>query len=113
MATAWPPQRRLIGTKVQRLDGPDKATAKTKYSFDITRPGMLHALMPRSPHAHARVKGVDASAAEKMPGVRAVFLIVKPGEEVYYAGAEIMALAADTEEHAADALRRVQVDYEV
>src|SRR5947209_432650 len=96
----WPTNRRLIGTKVQRLDGPDKATGRAKYSFDINRPGMLHARILRSPHAHARVKNIDTSAAEKVAGYRAVHLIVKPGEELFFAGAEVAAVAADTEEHA-------------
>ena len=43
----WPTNRRLIGTKVQRLDGPDKATGRAKYTFDINRPGMLHARVIR------------------------------------------------------------------
>jgi xanthine dehydrogenase YagR molybdenum-binding subunit len=113
MATSWPKKRRLIGTKIQRLDGPAKATGKAKYSFDINRPGLLHALMLRSPHAHAKIKSLDTAAAEKMPGVKAVYLVAKVGNEVYYAGEEILALAADTEEHAHDAIRAVRIEYEV
>jgi len=109
----WPMNRRIIGTRVQRLDGPEKSTGRAKYSFDINRPGMLHARILRSPHAHARVKNIDTTAAEKMPGVRAVHAIIKPGTEVYWAGAEIVALCADTEEHADDALRALRVDYDV
>jgi xanthine dehydrogenase YagR molybdenum-binding subunit len=113
MATSWPKKRRLLGTKVQRLDGPAKATGTAKYSFDVNRPGMLQALMLRSPHAHAKITSLDTAAAEKMPGVRAVYLVRQPGEEVFYAGDEVLALAADTEEHAADALRAVRIVYEV
>src|SRR5262245_41575679 len=109
----WPTQRRVIGTKVQRLDGPDKATGRAKYSFDINRQGMLHAKMLRCPHAHARVKSIDMTQAEKSPGVRAVYQIAQPGQELYWAGAEIAAVAADTEEHAADGLRAIRVDYDV
>src|SRR5260370_2940214 len=100
----WPQKRRVIGTKVQRLDGPDKATGRAKYSFDINRPGMLHARILRCPYAHARLKSLDTSAAEKMPGVKAVFVVVKPGKELYYAGDEIVGLAGDTEEHMLDRL---------
>ena len=50
----WPQQRRVIGTRVQRLDGPVKATGRAKYSLDINRPNMLHAVFLRCPHAHAR-----------------------------------------------------------
>src|SRR5205823_9199864 len=102
MATSWPKKRRLLGTKITRLDGSRKATGRAKYSFDINRPGMLHALILRSPYAHAQVKSLDASAAESMPGVKAVFLIKGEGKELYYAGDEIVALAADTMQHAKD-----------
>ena len=53
---SWPKKRRLLGTKVPRLDGPEKATGRAKYSYDINRPGMLHAEILRSPHAHAKIK---------------------------------------------------------
>ncbi len=109
----WPTTRRIIGTKVPRLDAPDKATGRAKYSYDINRPGMLHAKMLRCPHAHARVKSIDTSNAEKSPGVRAVHVIVKPNDELYWAGAEVAAVAADTEEHAIDGLRAIRVEYEV
>src|SRR5438093_5546429 len=104
MAT-WPKNRRLIGTRIARVDGPDKATGHAKYSFDINRPGMLHAKILRCPYAHAKLKSVDTSAAEKMPGVQAVFMMAQPGKTFEYAGEEVVALAADTEEHALDALR--------
>ena len=42
MANAWPKEPRLIGKKTQRLDGPDKATGRAKYSFDKSLPGLLH-----------------------------------------------------------------------
>jgi xanthine dehydrogenase YagR molybdenum-binding subunit len=112
MATSWPKKRRLLGTKVTRLDGPAKATGKAKYSFDINRKGMLHALILRSPHAHAKIKSLDTADAEKMPGVKAVYLIKKAGEELFYAGDEILGLAADTEEHAHDALHAIKIEYD-
>src|SRR5262245_28439473 len=113
MPTSWPKNRRLIGTKVQRIDGPAKATGTAKYSYDINRPGMLQALILRCPHAHAKIKSIDSAAAEKMPGVKAVYAIKKAGDELFYAGDEVIALAADTEEHAHDALRAIKVKYEV
>src|SRR5215831_8956150 len=113
MANTWPKERRLIGTKVQRVDGPDKATGRARYSYDINRPGMLHGRILRCPYAHARIKNIDTSAAEKMPGFKALHLWVKPGAELYYAGDEILGIAADTEEHAADALRAIKIEYEV
>jgi xanthine dehydrogenase YagR molybdenum-binding subunit len=109
----WPEKRRLIGTKVQRIDGPGKSTGTAKYGYDINRKGMLHAVMLRSPHAHAKIKSIDTTPAEKMKGVKAVFAVRKAGDEVYYAGDEILAIAADTEEHALDAVRAVKIDFEV
>src|SRR5216683_8194117 len=113
MAISWPKERRVIGTKVTRLDGPDKATGRAKYSYDINRPGMLHAGILRSPHAHAKVKTLDTSTAEKMPGVKAVHVVAGPGKELFYAGDEIVGLAADTEEHVKDGLRAIKIEYEV
>jgi xanthine dehydrogenase YagR molybdenum-binding subunit len=109
----WPTNRRVIGTKVQRLDGPDKATGRAKYSYDRNLQGMLHARILRSPHAHARIKSIDTAPAEKVPGFRALHAILQNGAEVRFAGAEIVAVAADTEEHAEDCLRAIRVDYEV
>src|SRR5687768_11796155 len=110
---AWPTNRRVIGTKVQRLDGPEKSTGRAKYSYDINLPGMLHARILRSPHAHARITNIDTGPAEKVPGFRALHLLVKPNEELYFAGGEILAVAADTEEHAEDCLRAVKIDFAV
>src|SRR5262249_15785871 len=116
MGTSWPTKRRLIGGKTTRIDGPAKSTGRAKYSYDVNRPGMLHAVMLRSPYAHALVKNIDTSKAEKMPGVKAIHIIPTPvndkPRELFFAGDEILALAADTEEHALDAVREIVVDYE-
>ncbi len=112
MPNTWPKERRLLGTKVQRLDGPEKSTGRAKYSFDINRPGLLHAKIVRCPYAHAKLKSVDTSAAEKVPGFKALHMIAKPGAEFNYAGEEILAIAADTEEHLADAMQAVKLEFE-
>ncbi len=111
----WPPadKRFLIGKSFTRLDGPAKSSGRAKYAYDINRPGMLYGRMVFSPHAHAKIKSIDTAAAEKMPGVRAVVVMFEPGKEVLWAGQEIVALAADTEDQARDAARAVKVDYEV
>src|SRR5436305_14729664 len=98
MATSWPKYPRLLGDRVQRLDGPEKATGRAKYSFDINRPRLLHARILRSPHAHARVKSIDTAACQQTPGFKAVHELVKAGDEVYFARAEVVAVAADTED---------------
>src|SRR5260370_31832707 len=112
MEISWPKERRVIGTKVKRLDGPDKATGLAKYSYDINRPGMLHAGILRSPYAHAKIKTLDTAAAEKMPGVKAVHVIAGAGKELFDAGDETVGLAADTEGHAHDGLRAIEIEYD-
>ena len=61
-----------VGTRPIRHDGFDKVTGKAAYGADVTLPGMLHAKLLRSPHAHANIKSIDTSRAEAAPGVRAV-----------------------------------------
>src|SRR4051812_19674599 len=75
MAEGWPKTPRLIGTRIKRLDGPAKATGVAKYSYDINRKGMLHGVFLRSPHAHAKIKSLDTTAAKKTPGFRALVLV--------------------------------------
>ena len=109
----WPDKPAVIGTSVKRLDGPDKVAGRAKFSYDISRPGMIYGKILRSPHAHARIVAIDLSAAEKAPGVKAALAWKQPGAEVMFQGDEVAALAADTEEHAWDAMRLITVDYEV
>src|SRR5438552_15430195 len=99
MAISWPKERRVIGTKVTRLDGPDKATGRAKYSYDINRPGMLHAAILRLSYAHANIKTLDTSAAEKMRGVKPVHAIARRGKALLNARDEIVIAAADTITH--------------
>ena len=61
-----------IGTRPIRHDGVDKVTGRANYGADLAMPGMLHGAVLRSPHAHARIVSIDTSAAEAMPGVKAV-----------------------------------------
>src|SRR5262245_7323512 len=109
----WPKKRRLLGTRATRATGPQNSTGRARYSFDITRPGMKHAVMLRCPHARAKIKTLDTTDAEKAPGFAALFKIADAGRELFFAGEDVLALAADTEEHAQDALRLVKVEYEV
>ena len=113
----WAPSHSVLGTKVSRLDGPDKVTGRAKYTFDINRPGMLYGRIVRSPHPHARIVSIDLSAAQRAPGVKATMMWRDPANAqrntVMYQGDEVAAVAADTEEHAIDAARLVKVEYEV
>src|SRR5262249_47413088 len=74
---------------------------------------MLFGVMLFSPHAHAKVTSIDISDAEKMPGVKAVIAIAKPGATLRYHGDDIAAVAAETEEQARDAIRAIKVEYQV
>src|SRR5205809_7953402 len=111
----WPdlPSRTLIGQRVARVDSPEKVSGQARYTYDINRPGMLFGKMLRSPYAHCKITTLDTSAAEASPGFKALHIVAKPGSELYFAGDEILAIAADTEEHAVDAIRAVKVEYEV
>jgi xanthine dehydrogenase YagR molybdenum-binding subunit len=109
---AWPEKPTIVGTSVKRLDGPDKVSGRAKYTFDITRPGMLYGKIIRSPYPHARITSIDFADAEKAPGVKVVLKHKEPGAEVMYQGDAVAAVAADTEERAIDAARLVSVRYE-
>jgi len=111
----WPPaeKRSLIGKPISRIDGPWKSSGRAKYSYDVNLPGMLHAKMLFSPHAHAKIVSIDTSEAERAPGVKAVHVMTEAGNEARWAGQEIVALAAETEDQARDALRKIVVNYEV
>src|SRR3989338_6980650 len=63
---------RIVGTRPDRPDGLDKVTGRARYGADISAPGMLHAAVVRSPHAHARIIRIDASKALVLDGVKAV-----------------------------------------
>lgn len=110
----WPEEgkRTHIGKRISRLDGPDKVSGRAKYTYDITRPGMLYGKVLRSPFAHAKIISFDLSVAEKMPGVKAVKIIQEPGTEIQWAGDEIAVVAAETEAQAEDAMRAIKVTYE-
>src|ERR1051326_4172014 len=103
--------------RVKRLDGPDKVSGRAKYTFDVTRPGMLYGRAIRSPYPHAKVVSIDLSAAQRVPGFKTALIVRDPKDDktnvVLYQGDEVAAVAADTEEHAIDAARAVKVEYEV
>lgn len=109
---AWPQQPTLLSTRVQRIDGPLKASGRAKYSYDIKRPGMLWGRILRSPHPHARIVAIDLEPARRMQGVRAAIAIAEVGKKVMYVGDEVAAVAATSEDIARDALRAIRVQYE-
>ena len=70
----WPAQekRRLIGKRIDRLDGPVKVSGAAKYTYDIQRPGMLYVRMLCAPIAAGVLKSLDTRAAETLKGVAAI-----------------------------------------
>jgi xanthine dehydrogenase YagR molybdenum-binding subunit len=111
----WPEakDRHLLGQRISRLDGPAKASGRAKYTYDLLPRGMLWAKILRCPHAHAKIKSLDVSAAEKMPGVKAVRVIQGPGTEIQWALDEVVGVAATSEALAEEALHAVKVEYEI
>ncbi|PYQ64260.1 MAG: xanthine dehydrogenase family protein molybdopterin-binding subunit [Acidobacteria bacterium] len=114
-AATWPKaeDRRLLGQRISRLDGPAKASGRAKYTYDIKPPGMLWGKMLRCPHAHARLTALDVAPAQGMPGVKAVMAVQKPGAEIQWSFDEIAAVAATSEALAEAALKAIKVEYEV
>jgi CO/xanthine dehydrogenase Mo-binding subunit len=124
----------VVGQSVGRRDGMGHVKGETVYVNDRQFPGMLHLKMVRSPVPHARIKGIDFSAAEKVPGfVRALtykdvpkniytilcLIGVEPDDEpvlaedrVRYKGEQIAAIVAETEAAALEAVARVKLDLE-
>jgi xanthine dehydrogenase YagR molybdenum-binding subunit len=107
-----PEHRTLIGKRISRVDSPDKVSGRARYTYDVNRPGMLFGKMLRSPYAHAKIVSIDISAAEKMPGVKAIEIVQKAGSTIHWAGDEVVAVAAVDEATAEDAVRVIQVKYQ-
>ncbi len=119
----------VIGGRHRKADSVLKATGQALYTDDLKLPRMLHAKLLRSPHAHARILGIDFSAARAMPGVVATLEGREiPGrygiipwtedetalavEKVRHVGEAVAAIAARDELTADEALAAVRVDYE-
>jgi carbon-monoxide dehydrogenase large subunit len=130
----------MIGAKIHRREDPRLVSGEGRYIDDFTRPGTVHLSVVRSPHAHARIKSIDVTAASKAPGVVAIythkdFAKVVAGtmpaapafvadkkqipprfpiaeKEVVYQGEPVAVVLAETKYQAADAGNLVDVDYE-
>lgn len=129
---------KVVGTRPIRHDGADKVTGRAIYGADVQLTGLVHGRILRSPHAHARIKSIDTSAAQKLPGVLAVATaadwpnlenkIAHLGEgavnlmhlsancmardKVLYRGHAVAAVAAIDVHVAEEALRLIRVEYE-
>ena len=123
-ATAY----RVLGTRPVRHDGVEKVTGRANYGADFNLPGMLHGKILRSPHAHARIRSIDAGAALALDGVFAVVTgedfpagagspvtaeVIMCRGHVRYEGHAVAAVAAASPTIADRALDLIKVDYEV
>ena len=122
-------QSTIIGAPVPQIEGPAKVTGRTRYAADVDLPGMLWGKILRSPHPHARILSIDASAAWSVPGVKAVVtgqdapghlmgkvlrdMPVLCWDKVRYIGDRVAAVAAETLEAAEEAILLIEVDYEL
>ena len=131
---------KIFGASVRRREDPRLITGRATYTDDLTLPGMLHAAILRSPHAHARIRSIDVAAARALPGVEAVFtgadLQGKVGnvacawlipnsslclpehpplaiDRVRYVGDGVAVVVAADRATARDALDLIEVDYEL
>jgi xanthine dehydrogenase molybdenum-binding subunit len=118
----------LIGKRITKLDAPEKASGQTRYVHDLDLPGQLHGAILRSSRLHARIKRIDVTRARALPGVHAVLTAAdvpyqRPlgvgkdqlplkDDKVRSLRDEIAAVAADTADIAAAALRLIEVEYE-
>jgi selenium-dependent xanthine dehydrogenase len=121
-----------VGLCVERSDARGKVLGTGKYVDDMKVPGMLHGAVLRPPKARVLVKGIDASEALAMPGVRAVLTaadvpgerlqghiihdwpaMIAVGEETRYVGDALALVAAETRKIAKEAAARIRLDYEV
>ncbi len=131
-------QFKVIGTRPIRHDGVDKVTGRAIYGADVQLAGLLHGRVLRSPHAHARIRGIDVRKAAALPGVEAVVTaadFADPGDKiaelgegainlrhlssnclargkVLYKGHAVAAVAATSPHIAEEALKLIAVDYE-
>jgi len=137
MATMSTREFTVVGTRPIRHDGVDKVTGRAAYGADTSWPGLLHGVLVRSPHAHARIVSIDTSAAEAVPGVKAVLVgrdlpdtnaAILLGEaaidlrdishsmiardKVVYHGQAVAAIAATTIDAAREAAAKVVVTYD-
>src|SRR5574341_1205556 len=128
-------EQQIIGSSVKRLEDPRLLQGLGKYVGDVRFQGMVHAAILRSPHPHARLRGIDASAALTLPGVVAVFTAAdlagigripvrlgpKPSlvaclqhplarEKVRYVGEPVAVAVATSRYVAEDALDHIAVD---
>ena len=131
-----PPQTKVVNKAEAKVDAVKLAKGRAVFTDDMELPGMLYGALLTSPHAHARILDIDASAAERLPGVHAVLTYKNTARVMYASGGQsypqpppfdqvsldnkvrhfgdrVAVVAAETTEIALAALRLIEVDYEV
>ena len=129
----------IVGKRPVRPDGVDKVTGRAQYGADVKLTGLLHAKVLRSPYAHARIRSIDTSKAEAVPGVRAVITAkdlpfaslsreelggdygrlkfasdhMLASDKALFKGHPVAAVAAVNAHVAESAMALIEVDYEV
>jgi CO/xanthine dehydrogenase Mo-binding subunit len=126
--SAWEPGAKLkfIGQKETRIDGAERVAGQATFTSDIQLPGMLYGKILRSPHPHARIRKIETRRAEKLPGVWTVLSFRNIpeipfhggqtfifDETLRYVGDEVACVIAEDEEICEDALKLIDVDYEI
>src|SRR2546422_6440575 len=126
------PLKGFVGESIKRKEDDRFIRGKGNYVDDITLPGMLHMAILRSPYAHARIRSIDTSRAQALPGVVAVVtgeLLAKHNlawmptlsgdtqavlatDKVRMQGQEVACVIAETAYIAHDALELIDVDYD-
>lgn len=119
---------RYIGKDTERMGGRDIVTGRAKYAYDLKLPHMLYAKVLRSSHPYAKIKRIDTSKAEALPGVEAVLTYKNApdwatgmpmhhkkmlSDTVYWVGDAVALVAAETEDIADEARDLIEVEYEV
>ncbi len=121
MADRWKPieEMRHMTKRTPRIDGLELVTGRAKYAGDVRPDGMLYARLLTCPHPNSAILSVDTTNAAAVPGVRAVWSVLDPGEWVetprsrrWHPGGYVAAVSAVSDAIAEDALRHVQVEYE-
>src|ERR687897_489157 len=119
---------RVIGTPVERVDGPEMLLGQALYGPDVRLPGMLCGKILRSPVPHAKILRIDVEKAKRVPGVKAVIFAkdvpnrrygyavedehIFAIDKVRFVGEPVAAVAATTEDVAEEALSLIEVEYD-
>ncbi len=111
---SWPAKDKAtsVGSRVKRLDGPEKSTGKAKYSYDINLKNQLIAKALGCPHAHCKITSIDVAPALKVPGVVHAEALRQSGNEIEWQGELLAVVAAETEGAAREGVAAIKVAYE-